>query len=202
MGMTMKMEMVALQYVRSRFDLPPRVDTLYFPTLPYPRGPHLLLLAIDIKGCVLVLSAPVARCRFLTLAVLSIRAPPTAVSLSLSLCLVRDGKFPKSLSAALDPAAAGDVPAAASSVFVGAAARAAAAAAQVTSKLGAGKAASSKKGLMGSPSGKGKGPGSVSRPNHRPRRTGGGDGGEEEEEEDGAEEDGEEASIMALLPPR
>lgn len=117
------------------------------------------------------------------------RRPPVSL-------FVRDGKFPKSLSAALDPAAAGDVPAAASSVFVGAAARAAAAAAQVTSK----KATSSKKGLMASPSGKGKAPGSVSRSNHRPRRA----GAEEEEERagEGEGEDEEEASIMALLPPR
>lgn len=126
-------------------------------------------------------------------------AVSAAISPSRCLPALRDGKFPKSLSATLDPAAAGDVPAAASSVFVGAAARAAAAAAQVTSKLGAGKTGSSKKGLMGSPSGKGKGAGSVSRSNHRPRRTG---QDEEEEGEEGEGEDGQGASVMALLPPR
>ncbi|CAM9326712.1 unnamed protein product [Scytosiphon promiscuus] len=133
--------------------------------------------------------------------------------------ILRDGKFPKNLSAALDAAAAGDTPVASSSVFVGAAACAAAAAAAAAAKasvgatkLGAGKMASSKQGLMGTPSGKGKGSGSgsgggggggsVSRSHLRPRRATNGGGAAAAGEEEEGEEEGEEAWIMALLPPR
>ncbi|CAM9644621.1 unnamed protein product, partial [Ectocarpus sp. 12 AP-2014] len=63
---------------------------------------------------------------------------------------------------------------------------------------------------LGPPSGKGKGSsgggggGSVSRSQQRPRRTTNGGGGEKqgEEEEEEEEEEGEDAWIMALLPPR